>query len=232
MLKSAGASLDNQTFSNPTITGTVTHITSPQYRQYNVGTVGDANYERGIIEWSSNDLLVGTDAGGTGSTARQMFLRGHGGVRFYTGTTLTARWIVDASGHLIGVADNTYDIGAAVATRPRTGYFGTSVLAPRVSNTAAPVTETGTTHTVAVSTSHLICNNAAAVTVTLPAAASFTGREIYIRAITANTVVSASSNVVPRIGGAAGTAIIGATDGGWALLVSDGTNWECMAGTP
>ena len=95
--------------------------------------------------------------------------------------------------------------------------------------TSAPVTETGTTHTVAVTTSHLITNQAGAVTVTLPAAASFTGRQLWIRAITNGTVVSAASDVVPQVGGSAGTAIIGAVDGGWALLVSDGTAWQIMA---
>ena len=42
------------------------------------------------------------------------------------------------------------------------------------------------------------------------------------------TVVSASSNVVPLTGGAAGTAILAATAGKWCTLVSDGTNWITM----
>ena len=63
-----------------------------------------------------------------------------------------------------------------------------------------------------------------------PAASSFPGREIYIKTIQAQTVVSASSNVVPLAGGAAATAILAATAGKWALLVSNGTNWEVMAG--
>ena len=37
------------------------------------------------------------------------------------------RWQVNASGHLLGVDDNTYDIGASGATRPRSGYFGTNL---------------------------------------------------------------------------------------------------------
>lgn len=35
---------------------------------------------------------------------------------------------VDLAGHLTFTADNAYDIGASGATRPRTGYFGTSVV--------------------------------------------------------------------------------------------------------
>lgn len=40
----------------------------------------------------------------------------------------TGRWQVNASGHILAIADNTYDIGASGATRPRTGHFGTSLV--------------------------------------------------------------------------------------------------------
>jgi hypothetical protein len=40
--------------------------------------------------------------------------------------------------------------------------------------------------------------------------------------------VSASSNVVPQGGGAAGTAILENVSGNWATLVSNGTNWVIM----
>ncbi len=40
----------------------------------------------------------------------------------------TERWRINASGHLLTGTDNSYDIGASGATRPRTGYFGTSVV--------------------------------------------------------------------------------------------------------
>ena len=93
---------------------------------------------------------------------------------------------------------------------------------------AAPVTVAASTHTLAETTSWLIVNNAGTCTVTLPAASTWTGREVTIKTITANTVVSASSNVVPIDGDTAGTAILPATDGAWAKLVSDGTNWIIM----
>lgn len=94
----------------------------------------------------------------------------------------------------------------------------------------APVTITGATYTVAATDSWLIANRAGTVTLTLPTASSFTGRILTVKTITANTVVSASSNVVPLAGGAAGTAILAATAGKWAKLVSDGTNWIIMEG--
>ncbi len=75
-----------------------------------------------------------------------------------------------------------------------------------------------------------ISNRAATNTVTLPLAVNFPGRVIWIKTIQAQTVVSATSNVVPLVGGGAGTAILAATAGKWAQLVSDGTNWIIMAG--
>ena len=92
----------------------------------------------------------------------------------------------------------------------------------------ATVTETAATHTLADTTKALIANRAGTITVTLPAASVTPGREIYMRTIQAQTVVSASSNIIPLTGGAAGTAILPATAGAFALLKSDATNWQIM----
>jgi hypothetical protein len=43
-------------------------------------------------------------------------------------TNNTNRWQISSAGHLLGFVDNTYDIGASGATRPRTIYVGTSVI--------------------------------------------------------------------------------------------------------
>lgn len=91
--------------------------------------------------------------------------------------------------------------------------------------TSPPVTKTAD-FAVAASDVWLINNKAgASCTVTLPAASSVIGRELSFQNYQAQTLVSASSNVVPRGGGAAGTAILAATSGAWATLVSDGSNW-------
>lgn len=97
--------------------------------------------------------------------------------------------------------------------------------------TTAPVTKTAD-FTVAATETVLISDRGATNTVTLPSAALNSGRILLIKTIQAFTVVSAASDVIPRVGGAAGTAILAATDGAWALLVSNGTAWENMAGTP
>lgn len=98
------------------------------------------------------------------------------------------------------------------------GYFASPI----------PVTIAAASGSVAVGDSSIIVNNAGTCTLTLPAAATYPGRELKIRTITANAVISASSNVVPQVGGAAGTAILPATDGAWTLLVSDGSSWQQM----
>lgn len=92
---------------------------------------------------------------------------------------------------------------------------------------AAPITKT-TDFTLAVTENWIICNGSGSITATLPAASSWTGREVMVKTIAAQAVVSASSNVVPLAGGAATTTILAATAGKYATLVSDGTNWIIM----
>jgi hypothetical protein len=65
-------------------------------------------------------------------------------------------------------------------------------------------------------------------TVTLPAAATWAGRAVVFKNLQAQTLVSASSNVAPIGSATPGTAILPATVGAWATLVSDGTNWVVM----
>lgn len=93
---------------------------------------------------------------------------------------------------------------------------------------SAPVTKTGN-FTQAVTEDFIICNGTASITATLLDPAAYVGRSVKLKTVAAYAVVSASSNVVPLAGGAAGTAILAATAGKWAELVSDGTNWIIMA---
>ena len=93
---------------------------------------------------------------------------------------------------------------------------------------SAPVTKTAD-FTVDEDESWLINNKSgSACTVTLPTASDFSGRAIMITNYQAQNVISASSDVVPLTGGAAGTAILSGASGRWATLVSDGTNWVIM----
>jgi len=90
---------------------------------------------------------------------------------------------------------------------------------------AAPVTKTAD-FTVADTDVWLINNKSGSTcTVTLPTASSWTGRVLRFQNYQAQTVVSATSNVVPLTGGAAATSILLASTGDQTTLVSDGTNW-------
>ena len=94
----------------------------------------------------------------------------------------------------------------------------------------APVTAivTGATYTVSNTDRYLIFNGSGAITVTLPAAASWPGRELYVKTIAAQAVNSAASDVKPAATNTAGTAILAGTAGLNALLVSDGSHWIVM----
>jgi hypothetical protein len=137
-----------------------------------------------------------------------------------------------------GLASDAYATTKNIALQPNGGNFGIGTTAPANKlevvgsfGRGAPVTKTAD-FTLAATENWIIVNKAAATcTVTLPAASSWTGREFTIKTLQAFTVVSASSNVVPRNGTAAGTAILAAAAGNWATLVSDGTNWVIMCGS-
>lgn len=89
----------------------------------------------------------------------------------------------------------------------------------------APVTKTAD-FTVAAGETWLINNKSgSSCTVTLPTASASAGRVLHFQNYQAQTLVSASSNVVPLAGGSATTAILEAVAGANATLVSDGTNW-------
>jgi len=150
---------------------------------------------------SANLIAAVTDETGTGALV------------FGTAPTITNPVITGSgTGSIDGVA-----IGATTAS---TGKF--------TSLTISLVTNANATYTV-LTTDHTIIQTTAASTYTLPAPASFTGRQLHIVTQFAGTVVSASANVFPLAGGSAGTAILAATAGKWATLVSNGTNWVIVA---
>ena len=89
----------------------------------------------------------------------------------------------------------------------------------------APVVKTAN-FSVSVNETWLINNKSgSSCTVTLPTPSISTGRVLYFQNYQAQTLVSASSNVVPLAGGSATTAILEAVAGANSTLVSDGTNW-------
>lgn len=57
---------------------------------------------------------------------------------------------ITSVGKLVFTSDNSYDIGASAATRPRTVYVGTSVITPLVNNASAALTLGNSTYGVTV----------------------------------------------------------------------------------
>ena len=117
--------------------------------------------------------------------------------------------------------------GASTAT-DWTDYRQIGAMTGHGTGLVAPVTKT-TSFTLGANENEVICNGSASITVTFPSASSWVGRKVRIKTRAAYTVISASSNVKPIDTDTAGTAILAATAGKWAELVSDGSNWIIMA---
>jgi hypothetical protein len=127
--------------------------------------------------------------------------------------------------YLSGGSMDDYVIGA---NTPAAGSF--TVLSATQLKLNAPVAKTAS-FTLAATENFIVANGASAnVTVTFPTASANTGRVVVIKNLSATyTVISASSNVKPVNSNTAGTAILAATAGKWAVLVCDGTDWVVMA---
>jgi hypothetical protein len=137
------------------------------------------------------------------------------------GTTTPAITIANASTSAAGVV--TTGTQSFVGSKTFTGLVGfqRAIQRPYESVTVSSASIT-------TSSTWVVVNNAGTVTLTFPAASTSTGTEFHIKTITNNSVISASSNIAPLAGGSASTAILSATAGKWATLVSDGTNWVIM----
>jgi hypothetical protein len=145
--------------------------------------------------------------GGTNATATPTA----GGIAYGTGTAY-AFTLAGTSGQMLTSA------GAGTPTWTT----------PVVNTVSAPVTKTAN-FTVAVGEAWLINNKSGSTcTVTLPTASAWIGRQLIFKNMQPQTLVSASSNVVPLDSTSAGTAILLDVVGNWATMVSDGTNWVIM----
>jgi hypothetical protein len=145
--------------------------------------------------------------GGTNATATPTA----GGIAYGTGTAY-AFTLAGTSGQMLTSA------GAGTPTWTT----------PVVNTVSAPVTKTAN-FTVTVGEAWLINNKSGSTcTVTLPTASAWIGRQLIFKNMQPQTLVSASSNVVPLDSTSAGTAILLDVVGNWATMVSDGTNWVIM----
>lgn len=191
-------------------------------------------WPKGPWAFDTSSTLIGSVASTTSRVAN--YGVDFSGVTFSTGAFKSTGFLVSPTGattvaSLASTAGITATTGAFSGAVTATDVTASGTLAGAALSTSAPVTKTAnyTVDSGATKDSAIIFNGAGSLTITLPTASSFSGRILRIKTIAAQTVVSASSNVVPLVGGAAGTAILAATAGKWADLQSDGTNWIIMA---
>jgi hypothetical protein len=88
---------------------------------------------------------------------------------------------------------------------------------------------TAATYTQLQSDTELLFNSSGGCTITLLPAASYPGRKLWVQNISAQTLLSGSSNVIPNGSTTAGATILPATAGAWAVLESNGSNWQVLA---
>ena len=117
------------------------------------------------------------------------------------------------------------------STRPVTVGGGSKFIS--VDRSKSPVrTVTSSSATINVEDEKVVCaRQTAAITVTLPVAADWPGRELTFKRVYNFSVDSSSANVVPLNGVTAGTSILPAVSGSWVTLRSDGVNWVAISGS-
>jgi hypothetical protein len=198
--------------STPSYPASMAATTSIQYLA-SLGTVPASSSIAAVSGFRAEDSLSNPTTGGTAVVTNAYGFQGQ------IATSGTTRYNLFMNGTAQNYLAGNLGVGVTVPTSKLhvVGSF----------SRGAPVTKT-TNFTLVDTENWIICNGTATITATLPAASTQVGREISLKNIAAFTVVSASSNIVPLAGGAAGTAILPATAGAWATLVSDGTSWVIM----
>jgi hypothetical protein len=202
------------------VTGTGTGVTPVVNGGTGLGTIP-----------TNGQLLIGN---GTGYTLRTLTAGTGITVTNGSGTisiASTGVGSVTATAPLVSSGGTTPNLSIPAASASVNGYLTSTdwnTFNNKAGATTAPVTKTAN-FAVAATDSWIINNKSGSTcTVTLPSPASYSGRELTFHNYQAQALVSASSNVVPRGGGAAGTSILLDVVGNWATLVSDGTNWIIM----
>jgi hypothetical protein len=211
---------------SPTFTGTVSGVSAAMVGLGSVDNTTDLNKPvstatttaLGLKANLASPTFTGTVSGITASMV---------GLGNVTNTADTAKPVSTAQ-------QTALDLKANIASPTFTGtatapiFSVTSYKKYAVAAVTTPIT--ASTYTVPDTDTFVIFNSASAISVTLPAAASYTGRTLHFKTISTGAVTSATSNVVALATTTAAATIFSAnTAGKWTTLVSNGTNWVIMA---
>jgi len=183
---------------------------------------------------AANAIFAGPSSGAAAApTFRALTTADIPALAYGTGT-VTSVSVVSANGLAGTVATSTTTPAITLSTTV-TGLLkgnGTAISAAVANTDYVPLSTviTKTADYTITGTDTWIINNktGSALTLTFPAASSWTGRYITVKNMQAQAVNSASSNIVPIDSTTAGTAILLDVVGNWATMVSDGTNWIIM----
>jgi hypothetical protein len=186
------------------------------FRIYNTFTDA-SNYERLEIGPQAGGLgagsigLIQTQAG-TG-VARSLFIGVTGSANLNFNTSNSTRWQITSAGHLLASgSDNTFDIGATGATRPRSLYLG----APSVTAAGGTGITVNNSGEVRIQTYKVTMTNAAF-------SAAATTADVVVATLPAKSKVkSVIAEVTAAFTGSAGTVTLqlGKTTGGAEYIVA------------
>ena len=200
----------------------------------NGGTNGTATPTAYGVAYGTGTAYAFTAAGTTGQVLTATTGSAPTWAAPATSGTVTSVSVVSANGFAGTVATAT-TTPAITLTTTITGLLkgnGTAISAAVANTDYVPLSTviTKTADYTITGTDTWIINNktGSALTLTFPAASSWTGRYITVKNMQAQAVNSASSNIVPIDSTTAGTAILLGVVGNWATMVSDGTNWIIM----
>jgi hypothetical protein len=197
---------------------------------------GDLSVDTNVLKVDTANNRIGVN-----KTSPAVALDVVGAATVSGATILSSTLAVTGAATLSSTLDVTGNLSVSINTLKvdtSTSRVGINQTTPTVAldvvgaiSRGSPVTKTAN-FSLATTENWIIVNNAAGTTtVTLPGASTAPGREVFIKTTQAQAVVSGSNDVVPLIGGSAGTPILSGTAGKWATLVSDGADWVIMAGT-
>lgn len=222
LFESATGDLGPKTDAGITYNATAASLDMPSgstIRTHNIA-VDTTNYERGSLRWSGNAFIVGSENGGTG-VARDTYFQAAGDVYLRpnagTAMSLTNSAVTCYRQLVPGVDLTSYNLGTASL---RWAQIASGGVITNLRNKTTTYTADAQDHTITCDAT------GGTFTVTLPAAASHTGRIYVIKKTTAANTVTIDANASETIDGA--TTVDLTTQYSGKVIQCDGTNWHII----